>query len=66
MLFQCVSHVQRLPQLDHDHKKQKGDVGFLRGWLCHKCNTGGGKFNDDPELLRKAADWFETPALIIS
>ena len=45
-------------QLDHDHKKKKGDEGFLRGWLCHKCNTGGGKFNDDPVLLRLAADWF--------
>lgn len=43
---------------DHNHSKKKGDPGFIRGILCGECNTGGGKFKDDPALLRLAADWF--------
>jgi hypothetical protein len=43
---------------DHDHSKKKGDFGFIRGILCGECNIGGGKFKDDPALLRAAADWF--------
>ena len=43
---------------DHNHSKKKGDTGFIRGILCGECNTGGGKFKDDPVLLRLAADWF--------
>ena len=38
---------------DHNHQ-----TGAVRGILCSRCNLGGGHFNDDPVLLRKAADWF--------
>jgi hypothetical protein len=38
--------------LDHDHK-----TGKIRGILCHTCNIGLGMFQDDPALLKKAAEW---------
>lgn len=40
--------------VDHDHL-----TGKPRGLLCYKCNTAIGKFDDRPELLRKAADYIE-------
>jgi Recombination endonuclease VII len=45
-------------QLDHNHKYKPGDPLYARGILCSNCNRGGGCFRDNPELLRKAADWF--------
>ena len=48
-------------QLDHNHQYKPGDPKYIRGILCANCNRGGGQFNDDPILLRKAADWFSNP-----
>ena len=44
--------------IDHDH-----NTGKLRALLCSNCNTGLGKLRDDPQLMRKAADYVERHAL---
>lgn len=38
--------------LDHDHSN-----GRVRGWLCESCNTGIGRFDDNPQIVQKAIDW---------
>jgi hypothetical protein len=40
--------------VDHCH-----DTSGVRGLLCDSCNFGLGKFEDNPEFLRAAADWIE-------
>lgn len=39
---------------DHDHA---GD--FVRGMLCKTCNSALGLFKDDPDILRRAAEYIE-------
>ena len=41
--------------LDHSHVD-----GSIRGWLCSSCNTSLGKFNDDPEVLKRGMEWIKT------
>lgn len=40
--------------VDHCH-----ETGKIRGLLCTLCNTALGKMKDDPDRLRKAADYIE-------
>jgi hypothetical protein len=41
--------------VDHDHQG-----GQIRQLLCNGCNRGLGYLNDDPALLRAAADYIES------
>lgn len=40
--------------VDHDHVTNK-----IRGLLCRRCNQAIGAFQDNPDLLRKAAQYLE-------
>lgn len=46
-------HVSGL-NLDHCHS-----TGKVRGLLCHNCNRALGLFQDNPEVVRRAADYLE-------
>lgn len=51
----CRGDTKRFWHGDHDH-----DTGAFRAVLCHACNTGLGFFRDNPDLLRRAADYVES------
>ncbi len=40
--------------IDHDHRTKQ-----VRGLICHRCNLLIGHFNDNPTLLRRAADYMD-------
>lgn len=41
--------------VDHNH-----NTGAVRALLCSRCNQGLGLFQDNPELLNKAAEYLRT------
>ena len=45
---------------DHDHSCcEHGCSECFREWLCRQCNVILGHAHDDPELLRKLADYLD-------
>jgi hypothetical protein len=56
--FHCPICVCRLTletaHVDHDHRTRQ-----VRAVLCFNCNGGLGQFKDDPESLRRAAEYVE-------
>lgn len=48
--------------VDHDHGHCPGPVSCgrcVRGIICDDCNQGLGRFHDDPERMREAAEYIE-------
>lgn len=49
--------------IDHDHRccdKLRGCANCFRGLLCRNCNSGLGMLGDDPQRLRRAAQYLES------
>jgi hypothetical protein len=40
--------------IDHDH-----ETGKVRGMLCFPCNAALGQLQDDPTIIRRAAEYVE-------
>lgn len=49
-----VAQRATVPRIDHDH-----ETGEVRGLLCDGCNKGIGTLGEDPDILRRAADYLE-------
>jgi hypothetical protein len=50
----CHNVTGRTLHLDHDHK-----TNAVRGLLCESCNLAIGKLRDNPDVIRRAAEYLE-------
>lgn len=60
-LFECpICHKISIPDvtanivIDHDHR-----TGKARTWICDSCNTGIGRFQDNPKMLEEIAAYIK-------
>lgn len=57
----CSSKIDAIScATDHNHVEN-----FVRGMLCKPCNSALGLFKDNPDILRKAAEYLEESKLIL-
>lgn len=56
--FLCGGYSSDGKRLHVDHCHETGKV---RGLLCNHCNRGVGCFRDQPDLMRMAADYLQSP-----
>lgn len=49
-----IAQVTSKVVLNHDH-----ETGEPSGWICDSCNTGLGRFKDDPKILQRAIKYLE-------
>jgi hypothetical protein len=60
---ETMTYRGQVKQLSVDHNHATGEV---RGLLCAACNFAIGKFNDNPTLLRAAANYLERDARTVT
>lgn len=54
-----ICRINEPKHVDHDHVS-----GSVRGILCFTCNAALGQLRDDPEIIRRAADYVEGATLL--
>lgn len=61
-LFTCplcqkttIAFITANPVRDHDH-----DTGNARAWICDSCNTGLGRFKDNPKFIERLITYLES------
>lgn len=54
---------ERRLAVDHDHAKEKGEAGYVRGLLCMLCNTDLGLL-EDPAFVERAETYLAVAAAV--